>query len=69
MTCGAENESDCSPAVSLVCQWGGAKIFHAGLTIANNIGVGDIQLSWWRPVSYENGLDVKLMDRYSDAPR
>lgn len=40
MACGAENESDCPPAVSLACQWGGVKIFHAGL---HDIGVGDLQ--------------------------
>jgi len=43
MACGEENESDCPPAVSLPCQWGGVKIFHAGLATANNIGVGDLQ--------------------------
>lgn len=67
MACGAENESDCPPAVSLACQWGGVKIFHAGQATADNTGVGDLQ-------GYQDGSQQQATkmdqsygkDKYSD---
>ena len=61
MACGAENESDCPPAVSQACQWGGVTIFHAGQATANNIGVGDLQAIRTEANSklqYKNGTEV-----------
>lgn len=43
VACGAENESDCPPAVSMPAPVERVKIFHAGEATANNIGVGDLQ--------------------------